>query len=194
MRRSRIFSALLAVLATCTSAAPRAGAQAAGPVVREKTPAPVVAKGVTTPAPQVRRDTAEASKSVSEKLFDARWVVFPARLALVSVSVTIAVLLMMGGMWSTARVVHSLWHTKWSQPPRKLKRGEVGAAGTSLAVEFEERMEANLEQDAERDQQIAELRASVTKMITEHKGVAAAVAALLRAHPEVIVDGPEIQG
>jgi hypothetical protein len=93
--------------------------------------------------------------SVSETLFEAEWVIFPARLALVIVFLTIALLLLMFGGWGAARVAHSLRHMKWSEPPRRLKRGEVGAAGTSVALEWEERMHENLQQDAERDQQLA---------------------------------------
>lgn len=183
MRRLRIFSALLAVLATCTSAAPPAGAQAAGPAVREKTVAPPVPKTATTP--QAGRDTAQ-QKSVSHKLFDAGWVIFPARVALVTVSMTIAVLLLMGGMWSTARVVHSLWHTKWSEPPRKLKRGEVGAAGTTLAVEWEERLSTNAANDQHQDQQISVLDEAVERLTAEFSAFDARLAileALTGVHP-----------
>jgi hypothetical protein len=155
MRRPRIFSALLAVVAICAAAAPSAGAQAAPPAVREKAgPRPVVHPAAAQRTAD-RRDTAQASKSVSQRLFEARWVIFPARLALVIVFVTVALLLLLCGAWSAVRVAHSLRHTKWSEPPRRLKRGEVGAAGTTVAVEWEERLSSNTENDEEQDRQIA---------------------------------------
>lgn len=194
MRRSRIFAALLAVLAICTSAAPPAGAQAAGQAVREKTDLrSAAAPAATRPVP-VRRATPQTSKSVSERLFDAGWVLFPARIALVIVFVTVGLVLLSCATWGALRVAHSLWHTKWSEPPRKLKRGEVGAAGTSFALEFEERMHENTEADAERDLRIDSLSEKLARLSKEHERVAATVAILLRHHPEVEVDGPEIQG
>ena len=190
----RIFSVLLAVMAICVSATASAGAQAGSPAVRERAASQTPARPVATRPAQARRDTAQADKSVSERLFDAGWVVLPARLALVAVCLTIALLLLMCGLWSTLRVAHSLRHTRWSEPPRRLKRGEFGAAGTSVALEFEERLHANLEQDAERDQQIAELQTNLAQLSTEHRRVAATVTVLLELHPEVEIDGPEIQG
>jgi uncharacterized coiled-coil protein SlyX len=113
---------------------------------------------------------------------------------LVIVFVTVALLLVLCGAWSAVRVAHSLRHTKWSEPPRRLKRGEVGAAGTSFALEFEERMHENLEQDAERDREIARLHEMVAQLSAEHDGLAAAVAALLQKHPELEGNGTAIQG
>lgn len=194
MCRLRIFSALLAVMAICIAASGSAEAQAASPAAREKAAPQTPARPVATRPVQARRDTAQAGASVSQRLFDAGWVVLPARLALVAVCLTIALLLTMCGAWSALRVAHSLRHTKWSEPPRRLKRGEFGAAGTSVVVEFEERLHANLEEDAERDQQIAELQANLAQLSTEHKRVAATVTALLELHPEAEIDGPEIQG
>jgi hypothetical protein len=193
MRPSRIFSALLAVMAICAAATGSAGAQAAGPAARDKAAPRAAAKPVATRPALVRRDTAQASKSVSQRLFDAGWVVFPARLALVAVCLTIALLLLTCGVWSALRIAHSLRHTKWSEPPRRLKRGEFGAAGTTVAVEWEERLHANLEEDVERDQQIAQLQTNLAQLSTEHKRVAAMVAALSEVHPELEIDGTEIQ-
>lgn len=193
MRRSLLFATLLVVGSTFASATP-AGAQAASAPVQAKTvQAPRAAPSSPPPTRYTRADTAHASKSVSEKLFDAHWVLFPARLALVIVFLTIALLLLMFGAWSVVRVAHSLRHMKWGQPPRRLKRGELGAAGTSFAVEWEERMHENLEQDAERDRQIAALHETVAGLSKEHDELAAMVAALLQRHPEVEGNGPETQ-
>lgn len=167
MRPSRIFSALLAVMAICAAAAGSAGAQAAGPAVRAKAVPRAIAKPVATRPTQVRRDTTQASKSVSQRLFDAGWVVFPARLSLVVVCLTVALFLAMCGMWAAARVLHSLRHTKWSEPPRRLKRGEFGAAGTTVAVEWEERLSSNTENDREQDQQIAWLDKAFNRLTEE---------------------------
>lgn len=146
----------------------------------------------TRPA-QLRRDTLQAGKSVSERLFEARWVIFPARLALVIVFVTVALLLLMFGAWASVRTAHSLRHTKWSEPPRRLKRGELGAAGTSFALEFEERIHENLERDAERDREIIRLHEMVARLSSEHDDLAATVEILLQKHPELEGNGPEIQ-
>jgi hypothetical protein len=167
MRRSRIFPALLAVVAICVAAAGSAGAQAAPPAVREKAAPPTPGRQVATRPAQARRDTAEAGKSVSVRLFDAGWVVLPARLALVAVCLTIALLLLMCGVWSTLRVAHSLRHTRWSEPPRRLKRGEFGAAGTSVAVEFEERLSSNADNDREQDRQIESLTEACARFTRE---------------------------
>ena len=167
MRRFRIFSALLAVMAICAAAAPFAGAQAAAPAVREKAaPRPALHPAAGQRAAD-RRDTAQARESVSQRLFEARWVIFPARLALVIVFVTIALLLLLCGAWSAVRVAHSLRHTKWSEPPRRLKRGEVGAAGTTVAVEWEERLSSNTENDREQDRQIALLTQAYARFTRE---------------------------
>jgi hypothetical protein len=168
MRRSRIFSALLAVVAICAAAAPSAGAQAAAPAVREKAAPRAAARPVAAQRPQERRDTAHASNSVSQRLFEARWVIFPARLALVIVFVTVSLFLLLCGAWSAVRVAHSLRHTKWSEPPRRLKRGEVGAAGTTVAVEWEERLTTNAENDAQRDRQIALLGEGLERIKKVH--------------------------
>lgn len=178
MRRSRIFSALLAVVAICAAAAPSAGAQAATPSVREKAaPGPAVHPAAAQ-RPTDRRDTAQASKSVSQRLFEARWVIFPARLALVIVFVTVALLLLLCGSWSAVRVVHSLRHTKWSEPPRRLKRGEVGAAGTTVAVEWEERLTTNTANDREQDRQITLLGEGLERIKKEHSAFSARLTTL----------------
>jgi hypothetical protein len=111
----------------------------------------------------------------------------------VTVFVTVALFLLMCGTWSAVRVAHSLRHTKWSEPPRRLKRGELGAAGTSFALEFEERMHENLEQDAERDREIARLHVMVAQLSSGQHELAAAFGALLQKHPELEENGPEIQ-
>jgi hypothetical protein len=120
-------------------------------------------------------------------------VIFPARLALVIVFLTIALLLLMLGTWSTVRVAHPLRHTKWAQPPRRLKRGELGAAGTSVALEFEERLHDNLEQDAERDRQLVSLHETVARLSRELDEVVAAVTALFQKRQEKDEGESEIQ-
>jgi hypothetical protein len=195
MRRVLVFPALLAVLAICTAPAATAHAQTAGQPVREKAaPAPPAPQPPTTAAGRARADSARAAKSVSERLFDADWVIFPTRLALVIVFLTLALVLLMFGTWGAVRVAHSLRHTKWSQPPRRLKRGEVGAAGTSVALEFEERVQENLQQDAERDQQIASLREGLAQLSKDHTAVAATVAAMLTASRKEVPDGSASKG
>lgn len=168
MCRARILPGLFAVMAICIAATGSAGAQAASPAVRENAaPRPAARPAAPRPAP-ARRDTAQANRSVSERLFDAGWVVLPARLALVAVCLTIALLLVMFGVWSALRVAHSLRHTRWSEPPRRLKRGEFGAAGTSVALEFEERLSSNTENDREQDRQIALVREALRRLDEEH--------------------------
>jgi cytochrome c-type biogenesis protein CcmH/NrfG len=194
MRRIRIFATLFAVMAIQTSAASPAEAQAGGAAVREKTVTAPSRKPAEAQPPRVRRDTANASESVSERLFDAGWVIFPARLALVIVFLTIALFLLMLGTWIAIRVAHSLRHMKWSQPPRRLKRGEVGAAGTSFALEFEERVHENLQQDAERDQQLASLSEIVAQLSKDQNAMAATVAAMLTASRKEVPDGSASEG
>lgn len=70
-----------------------------------------------------------------------------------------------------ARYFH---HLKWSEPPRRLQKAAVGAQG----VDFEwERIEANDQQDEQRDRQIAELRAELDKLTEKHNRLAASTAA-----------------
>lgn len=75
-------------------------------------------------------------------------------------------------------MAHSLGHLNWKQPPRRLKRREVGAAGTTLAVEWEERLSTNIENDEERDRQIASLREVVDRLTGDHNKIAARLAAI----------------
>lgn len=179
MSRHRLLP-VLAALAVC--AAPDVQAQPAAPVARDTGAAP---PRVAPPTPAFattsipgRRDPAARNRSVTEKLFDARWVVFPARLALVIVFSAVAMLLLMGGTWAGVRVAHALWHLRWKEPPRRLRRAEVGAAGTTLALELEDRLQDKVQQDAERDQQIATLRDRVAHLYNEHEELAATVAAM----------------
>jgi hypothetical protein len=181
MRPSRISAALLACLATCIASAISAHAQTrTTPVSQKAAPASPVARPAAAQAEPARGDPAKAGKPVSERLLDARWVLFPARLALVIVFLTLALFLLMSGAWGATRVAHSLRHMKWSQPPRRLKRGEVGAAGTSVALEREERLNTNIENDDERDRQIASLCEVVERLAREHNEIAATVAVMGR--------------
>lgn len=181
MLRSRIFIALLASMAICIASALPAGAQTARPSVREKVaPAPPTPRPIPGPAEAESQNAAQEDKSISGRLFQAPWVLFPARLALVIVFLTVAVLLVIGGSWAAARLAHSLRHLNWKQPPRRLKRGEVGAAGTTLAVEWEERLSTNIESDEERDRQIASLKEVVDRLTKEHNELATTVAAMGR--------------
>jgi hypothetical protein len=133
---------------------------------------------VEAPAVGPGKDAVDRSRSVTEKLFDARWVVFPARLALVIVFSAFAMLLLMAGTWAAVRVAHSLRHLRWKEPPRRLRRAEVGAAGTTLALELEDRVQENARQDAERDQQIAAVLDSLERLTKAHEGLAATVAVM----------------
>lgn len=182
MHPSRIVPAVLACLAICIAPATPAAAQTRT-VPQKPAPAPPAARPVAPRADPSRGDTAKVGKPVpvSQRLFDAEWVLFPARLALVIVFLTLAVFLVMCGIWSAIRVAHSLRHMKWSQPPRRLKRGEVGAAGTSLAVEWEERLSTNIENDEERDRQIAWLREVVDRLTLDHNRLSARVAGVVKA-------------
>jgi hypothetical protein len=188
MHPARVIAALLACLAICIAPATPAAAQTrAAPAGQKAAPAPAVPRPVAARTDAVPSDSAKAGKSVSQRLFDAEWVLFPVRVALVIVFVTIALFLLMCGIWSAIRMVHSLRHMKWSQPPRRLKRGELGAAGTSLAVEWEERLSTNIQNDEERDRQIAWLREVVDRLTLDHNRLVARVAAIAKAagvHPD----------
>jgi hypothetical protein len=175
----RIFSILLAFVAISIAPAEHGGAQAARPPVRETAAAaPPTLRPIPAQAKAGGQSAAQTDKSISGRLFEAPWVLFPARLALAIVFLTVAVLLLIGGSWAAARLAHSLRHLNWQQPPRRLKRGEVGAAGTTLAVEWEERLSTNIESDEERDRQIASLREVVDRLTKEHNELAATVAAM----------------
>lgn len=116
-----------------------------------RTSAPVTVAKVEAPVP----------KSLPQRVLDTPWVVFPMRLAIVIVLLAVSLLFLIGGCWGAMRMAHVLRHMRWKEPPRRIKRGELGAAGASLAFEFEERLNAKREEDDERDRQIAILRQSV---------------------------------
>jgi hypothetical protein len=194
MRPTHIVTVLLACLAISIAPATSGAAQIRPtPVGQKAKPAPPAPRPAAARAEAAPGDTAKASKPVSQRLFDAEWVLFPARLALVIVLLTLALFLLICGVWSAVRVAHALRHMKWSQPPRRLKRGEVGAAGTSLAVEWEERLSTNIENDEERDRQIAWLREVVDRLTLDHNRLAARVAAIAKAtgvHPDGEAENP----
>lgn len=154
---------VLAALAICTSAPTAAGAQATTPAIRVTAPAPRQAAPAEVKVPM--RDTAQSSKPLSQRVFDTPWVLFPTRLATAVVLLAVAVLFLMSGSWGAVRFAHLLRHLKWKEPPRRLKRGELGAAGASLAFEFEEQSNVRRDEDAERDRQIAWLRTSVLRLM-----------------------------
>lgn len=140
------------------------------------------------PAGVAAKDSASATKvepartgpaSVSDRLFSPGWVLFPARVVLVTILLALGLLAGSGGAWLAYRMAHSLRHTKWREPPRRLKRGEIGAAGASVALEWEDRIERNESQDAERDQQIATLREAVTELTELYNDLSAAVKLLV---------------
>lgn len=116
-----------------------------------------------------------SAKSLSQKIFETPWVLFPTRMAVVIVLVAIAVLFLMSGAWGAVRLAHLLRHLEWKEPPRRLKRGELGAAGANLAFEFEERLNVKREEDEERDRQIAWLRTTVLRLTADHNRTAAAL-------------------
>jgi hypothetical protein len=122
------------------------------------------------------RPVSTASKSLPQRVFDTPWVLFPTRLTIVIVLIAVSVLFLMSGCWGAVRFAHLLRHMEWKEPPRRLKRGELGAAGASLGFEFEERLNVKREQDEERDRQIAWLRTSVLRLTADHNRTAAALA------------------
>lgn len=119
------------------------------------------------------RPASTASKPLPQRVFDTPWVLFPTRLTIVIVLLAVSVLFLMSGCWGAVRFAHLLRHMKWKEPPRRLKRGELGAAGASLGFEFEERLNVNREEDEERDRQIAWLRTAVLRLSAEHNEIAA---------------------
>lgn len=78
-------------------------------------------------------------------------------------------------------MAHLLRHMQWKEPPRRIKRGELGAAGASLGWEFEDRSTANSANDAERDKQIALLQQNLERLTQEQIELAASVAKFLKA-------------
>lgn len=116
-----------------------------------------------------------SAKSLSQRIFETPWVLFPTRMAVVIVLVAIGVLFLMSSAWGAVRFAHLLRHLEWKEPPRRLKRGELGAAGANLAFEFEERLNVKREEDEERDRQIAWLRTAVLRLSAEHNEVVAAL-------------------
>lgn len=79
-------------------------------------------------------------------------------------------LLLAGGSWVAYRLAHSMRHLNWKEPPRRLKKGELGAAGTTLGWEFEDQTsKQDRAKDAERDQQIAALYNLVERLSQEHR-------------------------
>lgn len=170
MRPDLLLALLIAAITLCLPARWAEAQAAPSPAPPRAAPAP------RAEPPQASREPAQARKSVSEKLFDTDWVLFPARLALIIVFLATAAFLLMGGSWVTVRIAHSLKHLQWKHPPRRLKRGEVGAAGTTLAVEWEEHLRTDLKNDEERDRQIAWLREVVDRLARDHRQIAAALA------------------
>jgi hypothetical protein len=122
------------------------------------------------------KPVAPAARSLSQRVFDTPWVLFPMRLAIVIVLLAVSLLFMIGGCWGAVRMAHLLRHMQWKEPPRRLKRGEFGAAGASLAFEFEEQLNVKREEDEERNRQIAWLRTSVLRLTADHNRTAAALA------------------
>ncbi|HST61903.1 MAG TPA: hypothetical protein VLK84_24595 [Longimicrobium sp.] len=158
-----------------------ASAVSPGRLRAQDTIRPAPAKSATSQPDSTSRarPTAEprtaSAKSLSQKIFESSWVLFPTRMAVVIVLVAIAVLFLMSGAWGAVRFAHLLRHLEWKEPPRRLKRGELGAAGANLAFEFEERLNVKREEDEERDRQIAWLRTAVLRLSAEHNEVVAAL-------------------
>lgn len=100
------------------------------------------------------------------------------RLAIVIVLLAVSLLFLIGGCWGAVRMAHLLRHMQWKEPPRRIKRGELGAAGASLAFEFEERLNVKREEDDERDRQLAWLRTAVLRLRAGHDQMAAALEVL----------------
>jgi hypothetical protein len=155
----------------------------------------VWAQDTTQPAPQKSvaarpepaRRTRQAAeprtapiKSLSQRIFETPWVLFPTRLTVVIVLGAVAALFLAGSIWSTVRLAHLLRHMRWTEPPRRLKRGELGAAGASLGWEFEDRSTRDSAQDAEQDKQIALLQQNMERLTQEQIELAATVAKFLK--------------
>jgi hypothetical protein len=183
MRRPSTILLRIALLATIVLAASAAGT---GRLRAQHAIQPSAAQGATTPrtapvagsASHTVREarTPAQSKSLSQKIFDTSWVLFPTRLAVVIVLLAVAALFLMSGCWGAVRLAHLLRHLEWKEPPRRLKRGELGAAGASVAFEFEERLNTKHAEDEERDRQIAWLRTTVLRLTEDHNRTAAALA------------------
>ena len=122
--------------------------------------------------------------SVPERLFGPGWVVFPARLVLVTIFFAVAVFAGSGGLWAGYRVAHTLKHSDWKEPPRRLKRGEIGAAGATIALEWEERLTSNESGDGRRDQQIAALWKAVNQLTTRVNALSASIGLLTEENHE----------
>jgi hypothetical protein len=102
------------------------------------------------------------------------------RLAIVIVLLAVSLLFMIGGCWGAVRMAHLLRHMQWKEPPRRLKRGEFGAAGASLDWEFEDRSTRDAVQDIERDKQIVLLQQNQERLSQEQIKLAATVAKFLK--------------
>jgi hypothetical protein len=130
----------------------------------------------TTPKP-----VAPAAKSLSQRVFETPWVLFRTRLTVVIVLLAVAALFLTGSIWSTLRLAHLLRHMQWKEPPRRLERGEFGAAGASLGWEFEDRSTRDAVQDIGRDKQIVLLQQNQERLSQEQIKLAATVAKFLKA-------------
>lgn len=148
------------------------------------------AAGARSSAPTAApKPVAPAAKSLSQRVFDTPWVLFPMRLAIVIVLLAVSLLFLIGGCWGAVRMAHLLRHMRWKEPPRRLKRGELGAAGASLAFEFEEQLNVKREEDEERNRQIAWLRTSVLRLTADHNRTAAALAMITDPGERDLPDG-----
>jgi hypothetical protein len=170
----------LALRATC--AALLLATMMASPLRAQDTirPAPVksvAARPATASQPAAADSTKPAvtSKSLPQRIFDTPWVLFPTRLTIVIVLLAVSALFLMSGCWGAVRFAHLLRHLEWKEPPRRLRRGELGAAGANVAFEFEERLNTKREEDEARDRQIAWLRTAVLRLSSEHNEVVAAL-------------------
>jgi len=152
-----------------------------------------VAAVPTVPASRPEsRDAAQPvslpGKSLPQRIFDTPWVLFPTRFAVVIVLLAFAALCLVSGVWGAVRFAHLLRHLEWGEPPRRIKRGEMGAAGANLAFEFEERLSVKRAEDDERDLQIAWLRTAVARLSAEHNEVVTALE-MIDANRERRLDG-----
>jgi hypothetical protein len=140
-----------------------------------------VARGPVSTA--TARPGAPRAKSLSQSVFDTPWVLFPTRLTIVIVFLAVAMLFLMSGCWGAVRFAHLLRHLEWKEPPRRLKRGELGAAGTSLGWEFEDRTSRDLAKDNERDEQIAALQLSVAALSRDQREIVSIFVSALKGEP-----------
>jgi hypothetical protein len=160
--------ACLAIIALTAAAASGAPLRAQGAVRNDTMKSATAPRHAAAASTASAGSTAPPPRSLSQRVFDTPWVLFPTRLTIVIVLLAVAVMFSMGGFWGAVRLAHLLRHLEWKEPPRRWKRGELGAAGATLGWEFEDRTTKETGKDAKRDQQILLLQQNVTRLSKDH--------------------------